>query len=85
MKKELRITDYLNAHGKAPKGQGCWGFYFDDIDDIWFARNNRVNEIFIITELGTKTPSISMTFSNALKLAEKEAKRRNATVITVAP
>lgn len=65
------VTDFINSHGKTPRGRGSWAFYFNSDDDIWWSKD----------EIGCS----SMTYSEALKLAKKEARRRNATVITVAP
>ena len=85
MKKQVCINDYLIAHGKAPRGNGFWWFYFDDIDDPWFASDENKSEIIITPEGGLKTRGTPMPFSKALKLAKQEAARRNAHVITVAP
>jgi hypothetical protein len=30
---EVRTTDYEFAHGKKPRGYGCWAFFFDAVTE----------------------------------------------------
>jgi hypothetical protein len=65
------VTEYFMSHGKTPKGRGSWAFYFDSQEAVWWAKDER--------------GWMSMNYSEAVKLAKTEARKRNAHVISVAP
>ncbi len=72
MTTHFSTRSFQASHGRAPKGWGCWGFFFgDDADpraqrDPWF------------------TP-FSMSYAEAKKAAKAEAKARGETWVEVAP
>lgn len=69
MKIEICTQEYIQVHGKAPKGKGCWAFFMHrDGSSLstFFAQNNS-------------------TFSEAKREAIQFAKQVGATFITVGP
>lgn len=74
---EVSTSAYEFAHGHKPQGRGYWAFLFDDSSEPWWA------EVIRRDEHGPYRATC-LPYSEAKRVALKEAKRRKASTVSVA-